>query len=59
MNNNVNSCRVTLTDVENDIVRNTALAVQVDEIFELKGNSNYDPERYRLHVKVTDSDKTR
>ena len=53
MQNSVNSCRVILNQVDNDIVRNAALAVQVDEIFELKSGSNFDPDRYRLHAKVS------
>ena len=51
----INSCKVSLQEVKNEMTKTYALAIDANEIFEVTTNS-YDPDRYRMNVKVTTTD---
>ena len=55
----MNSCRVSINEVKGEMAKNAALAVDANEIFEVTKRSSFDPDRYRMHVKVSNQDNTK
>ena len=50
---------MSLDQVKVELTKKAALAVDAHEIFEVTKQSFYDPERYRMHVKVTGSNPSK
>ena len=55
----VSSCKIALDDVKLEMTKKAALAVDANEIFEVTKSNSYEPDRYRMHVKVTSADKSK
>ena len=55
----VNSCRVSFNEVKGEMAKSAALAVDANEIFEVTKRNTFDPDRYRMHVKVSNQDNTK
>ena len=52
----INSCKISLDDVKGGMTKNAALAVAANEIYEVTKRNSFDPDRYRMHVKVSNED---
>ena len=51
------SRRVSVQEIENDLLRNQAKIIDADKIYEVSNQNNYDPKRYRMIAKVTNATK--
>ena len=48
-----------MQDLNDDSLRNTARAVEVNEIYKLSEQGAFDPERYRMHAKVSNYNRSK